>query len=506
MFKYFLIILLFLKAGSSFSQKTHHYPLAPKDSTVDVYFDNSIEDPYQWMENPNDPRLKEWLDSQKKIIKKEKNKAKGLLTLRAQIGSLYKDVKKKTTDSYVIKDKNLLSKYDFKYNTKNHYRFPDLQYKLRDKTSYKTLVKNKIFENGRNDNVAIINRYVNEDYDLIAIEMSHNGSDWLEVYFFDLQTGEQLPDVLKNLRKGGYLVWDKQNIYYEAYDEPIKGRKLLDKATDQKLYYHKIGTAQADDLILYENIDPTGTNDFNFYKLDDKLIFNHHILHQNKVVNVLSVSEIEIDNFFMKKFLYYTNSGIRTMKVEELFGNNAIIKTDMNAPNGKVLLADITKLNKPVALIPEYDIVLREVNRLGNDKIACIYRDESHSFVMIYDLNGELLKTIDISEGKKINNLYESDKEASHTDFSISSFYHPELWYQLSLDDLSVKPKTKISVPYDPESLETRYVQYKSKDGTLIPMYITCLKETKLNGNKWVAWLLWYHPMLHGYITIRCSR
>lgn len=162
MFKHFIIILLFLNAGISFSQKIYQYPNAPKESTTDIYFDTSIDDPYQWMENPNDPRLEDWLNSQKKIISKEKRKTSDLSTLRAQIYSLFKDVKKKTIDGYVRRDKESQSKYVFKNKFKDYSRFPDLKYKLREKGYFKTLVNIKDFKIGKDDNVQIIKRYVNE--------------------------------------------------------------------------------------------------------------------------------------------------------------------------------------------------------------------------------------------------------------------------------------------------------------------------------------------------------
>jgi prolyl oligopeptidase len=136
---------------------------------------------------------------------------------------------------------------------------------------------------------------------------------------------------------------------------------------------------------------------------------------------------------------------------------------------------------------------------MGRDKLACIYNDQGKNIVLIFNLKGELLRKIDFPEGKKLNSFYENDDNATHTDFCISSFFHPDLWYQLSLTDLTFKPSNTISVPYKAETLETRYVSYKSKDGTEVPMYITCLKKTKLDGNN--------PTLLYGYggygVTVR---
>ncbi|MDY6801055.1 MAG: prolyl oligopeptidase family serine peptidase [Bacteroidota bacterium] len=133
--------------------------------------------------------------------------------------------------------------------------------------------------------------------------------------------------------------------------------------------------------------------------------------------------------------------------------------------------------------IPEYDITLRRVDRLGKDKLSCIYRNDGVFVALIFNLKGELLKMIEFPEGEKVNYLYEYDSIVEYTNFCVSSFYHPDIWYQMSLNDLSYKPAKEIQVPYNPEELHTRYVKYHSKDGTEIPMYITCLKDTELDGN-----------------------
>jgi len=482
MYKHLLPILFIFSLSSSYAQKTYKYPIAPKDSTVDVYFGTHIQDPYQWMENPNDPRLTEWLNLQKKIAKKTENNQISKMTFREQIASLYSDVKRERIEGNVKSGKKSKSKYLFKYDLIRDNRAPNLLYKLRGTDGYKTLVNIRKFKLGKNDNIKITGREVNEEENLVAIRMAHNGNDWREVFFFDLKTGERLPDTLKYLRTGSNLIWQGKNIYYDSYNKPKKGRELLDKVVGQKLYYHKLGTQQSMDLMLYQNPDTTGTNSFTYFKLNDKLFFHHFYDHKGKIYKAISVANNDPEAFQLKKFLVYPNVESIDISVEISIGDSVILSTNWNAPNEKVLKADINSLNKFIEFIPEYDVTLRNVNRLGKDKIACIYRNDGRYLVLIFDLAGKLLKKIDFPEGKKVNYFYENSPEAEYTDFSVSSFFHPDLWYQLSLKDLTFKPRATVSVPYDAKSLETRYIKYTSKDGTEIPMYITCLKETKLNG------------------------
>ena len=479
--KYLLTILVVLNLCNTYAQKTYSYPETPRDSVTDTYFDTLINDPYQWMENPEDSRLVEWLESQEKIKNKHANRNLKMLKLRSQISAMYYGVRAKDIEGYVEKNK-VNSKYEFAYKYQSYNRTPNLLYRLSGKSNYIRLVDIKDYRYDKNDNVAVTDHQVNEKHDLVAIEISHSGSDWREIFFFNLKNGQQLHNSLKNVRISSKLIWHGRNVYYDRYDEPIKGRELLDKATGQKLYYHKLGTPQSEDKLLYKNLDTTGTNSFRYFKLKDKLFFYHTYKYRNKLYRALSVSKNNPDSLFLKKFLIYPNDDAINLGIHEVFGDSVVIKTNWNAPNGRVLFSNINELNKPVEIIPEYDVILRSVNRLGKDKIACVYRNENKYLALIFDLKGNLLKKIDFPEGKKVNYLSEHDEKVEYTDFSVSSFYHPDLWYQLSLKDLTFKPSISVSVPYDHESLETRYVKYTSKDGTQIPMYITCLKDTKLDG------------------------
>ncbi len=483
--RYLQLVLFTFAFVIANAQKTYEYPITPRDSTLNVYFDSTIYDPYQWMENPLDPRLGDWIEDQKKISKKQESRQTQMYTLRAQIASMYNDVKEERVKGVVRTKTENKDKYEFDYRYKDYNRAPDLYYRKKGAITYKCLVNIKDFRKEKNDNIIITKLTMNPNQDLIAIGMSHSGSDWREVYFFKLESGEQLTDTLKYLRIGSQIIWYENDVYYDRYDQPLAGRELLDKATGQSLYYHKIGTPQSDDLVLYQNPDKTGTNTFSYFKMDStRLFFYHYYPSRGKIYKALSYATLNKDiSFFLKNFLVYPNNDSVTFTFEDLIGDTVILNTTWEAPNGKLLKADINQVNKTEILVPELDVPLRSANRLGKDKIACIYRNNGIYFVLIFNLKGELLKSIDFPVGKIVKYFYEKNPNAEYTDFCVSSYYHPDIWYQLSLEDLTFKQSEKISVPYDVEDLETRYVKYISKDGTEIPMYITCLKNTKLNGD-----------------------
>ncbi|NOX86874.1 MAG: S9 family peptidase [Chlorobi bacterium] len=480
LFPFFAVFL----SGMLHAQTTYEYPRAPKDTVTDTYFGVRISDPYQWMENPEDPRLATWLEEENKLTKKENHKHKHLMALEDQISDLnqYRILQNLAVNITEENKNKRESKYVFKEDYVSVKRSPDLLYKKRGNGNYRLLVKTKRFRIGKEDNVMIAARFVKEDEDLAAVSISHSGSDWREVYFFDLKTGEQLPDTLKYLRGSSHFYWNGKNAFYDGYNKPEEGRVLLDKAAGQKLFYHRLGTPQSSDQMLYRNPDTTGTNIFTFFKSDDKFFFKHFYKYKGRWVKVLSVSDTDPKFFFLKNFIIYPSADSITMNIEEVYGDSVLLRTNWGAPNGRVLMARTSRLNQVTEFIPEYNVVLRQVNRLGKDKIACIYREKGRYLVMIYDLSGKLLKKINFPEGKKVKYFWENDPGARYTNFCVTSFYHPDVWYKLSLEDLNYQPVKSLSLRYDPKSLETRYIKYTSKDGTEIPMYITCLKKTKLDG------------------------
>ena len=481
-FTFTLLILVFIISTVK-AQKKHGYPVAPQDSTTDIYHGVEIADPYQWMENPSDPRLAEWLDKQAKFTKQQENQHTKEWKLRAQLATMYSQVKTSITEDYEGKDKNLLSKYEFKQKVTRYDRAADLIYRRRAGAgNYKMLVKVKDFMLHKEDNVVITSRTVDEKNDRVALAMSHSGSDWREIYFFDLNTGHQLTDTLRYL-KGVNLTWTDDGVYYIGYDKPVEGKELLNKAVGATFYYHKLGTPQSSDVALFRNPDKTDTYNLRYDKLEDKFFFYHTLQSQGKTFNAMSHASVDnVNSFYLKNFLVYPLDDNIDFGIEAMYGDTLIINSNWNAPNGQVLGVDINGMNKLFEIVPQYDVVLRDINRIADDKFACIYRSGGDFLVLIFNTQGELLKKIDIPKGKKVNHFYARTEDKDYLEFSISSFYHPPLWYQLSLKDLSFKPIQSVSVPYDPDDLETRYVKYKSKDGTEIPMYITCLKNTVLDG------------------------
>jgi len=482
----FLFTALILVSLSTEAQKSYEYPTAPKSDHSDVYHGEEIADPYRWMENPDDPQLKEWLKEQKKLSEKEKRRQTSYWKLRSKVGKLYWGQRTEQADDFE-KETEGHSKYRFHWDYNRRRDGADVLYKIRGSShNYKKLVDiSSHNENSKKPRV-VTNVISSKEHDLALVLLSEGGSDWREGYFYNLVTGEQYPDTLKHVRNGSHFAWHKRGVFYDRYEPPKEGRESLDVPVGQALYYHEMGTRQADDRFIYQNSDRSGARSFSFHLLDNEyIILNHYYKIRGAFYSALSAAKVTLNgSFLLNNFLLFPEKSDSFFRVEAIDKQDTVyVRTNMNAPNGKIMKTSIHSRNKWVNFIPEFDMDLRTMNPLGKDYFGAVYRKEGVYSALVFDRQGQLVRRINFPEGKKVNYFSQWNDEADYFQFSESSFYHPDIWYQMSLKDFSMKPAVKIQVPFEVDELETRYVKYKSKDGTEIPMYITCKKGTKLDGN-----------------------
>ncbi|MEQ9051513.1 MAG: prolyl oligopeptidase family serine peptidase [Marinoscillum sp.] len=468
------MLILLTNFHFAHAQKTYNYPAAPKDSIVDQYFDTTIYDSYQWMENPDDQRLTDWLDAQAKFSRKINNH-----NLINYYGiSLFE--KTKLTEDFVDLENEEEPRFEFRLKWYSDNKIPDLLYRKKGEANFQYLMKMKDFRLDKDDNVWIMDNHVSPDGNIALIRISHSGSDWQEGYFFHLPTKTQLQDTLKNLRSSSTVIWNGYGVLYDHYSPPAKGRELLDIPIGQTLKYHRIGTLQNEDEVIYVNLDKTGRDRFSFYNLDSShLILNHQMYSRGKTYSAIGYIDLTHKTSMTPKDFILTEGGEINFTARLISNDTVWLSSDWNAPNGKVYFTSVHSMNQLVEFTKEQSSPLISVNLLGRDKIAIVYKDHFD----ILNHQGEVLKTMNIPKGKALHGLYEYDLNVTHSNFYISSFYHPNLWYQIDLKTLDIKAVAEISVPYRFDRLETRLIEYESYDGTKIPMYITCKKGIKLDSS-----------------------
>jgi prolyl oligopeptidase len=462
------------------AQKAFEYPAAPKDSIVDIYHGVTVIDDYRYLENSQDDRTILWLEQQEKVTGKYSRKLLALSNIRQWVYQIY-DTEFKPFEK---EEKELIeaNKPQFKKKFKSATSPPDLYYKRGEHDFFRRLVNGKDHKQFKDDNVIITDYVMSNDYKYATVELSHSGRDWREAFIYDLETGEQLADTIKYI---GTLdpVWTGNGFYYIRFDKPEAGKELLNVRTGERLCYHAVNTKQETDKIVFRNPDKENIHGMGYSIIDSaNIMLSYPRNIKDKWYTARAIVDIsDVENFIPQNFLISPDQQGVFYDVEAIYGDSLIIRSNLGSPNKRVLVCDKTQLNKISELIPEYQDNLINVNRLGKDMIACIYTLDGVYSVLLFNLKGELLKSIAFPVGKSVSGFYAEDDD-THSAYEIHSFFHPSIKYNLNLETLGNEAAGELFIPYRHDKLKTVYVTYKSKDGTEIPMYLTYAKDLALDG------------------------
>ncbi|MGK7883290.1 MAG: prolyl oligopeptidase family protein [Crocosphaera sp.] len=446
------------------------YPTTPQQDVTDIYHGVEIKDPYRWLENPDSEETKTWISAQNKLTFDYLDTISAREKIKQRLTKLW-DYEKygipfKKADRYFYFKNNGLQNQSVLYTLKN----------LNDEPTI-LLDPNTLSTDGT---VALSGLSISENAQYLAYGLSISGSDWVEWKVREIETGKDLSDHLKWTKFTG-TSWtkDHQGFFYSRYNEPNEKTKLEDTNYYQKLYYHKLGTSQNEDVLIYERPDEKEwgfsgrvTEDGQYLIIsvwqgtDPKnLIFYKNLSQENSQV-------IELINQFEADYSFIDNEG-------SIF----YFRTDLNAPKGKIIAIDINNSNseKWQEIIPENNQALKSVGILNNQFI-CNYLQDAKSAIKIHDLQGNFIRDISLP-GIGSAGGFNGKKEDTETFYSFTSFTTPTTIYRYDM----VTGKSEIfcqpTVDFEPNSYEIKQVFYESKDGTKIPMFITHKKGLKLDGN-----------------------
>ncbi|MEL4894661.1 prolyl oligopeptidase family serine peptidase [Crocosphaera sp. Alani8] len=446
------------------------YPNTPQQDVTDVYHGVEIKDPYRWLENPDSEETQKWIAAQNKIT----------FDYLANISAREK-IKQRLTElwdyeKYGIPFKKAERYFYFKNDGLQN---QSVLYTLKtlDDEAKILLDPNTLSEDGT---VALSGLSISENARYLAYGLSTSGSDWVEWKVREIETGKDLSDHLKWTKFTG-TSWtkDNQGFFYSRYDEPNEKTKLEDTNYYQKLYYHKLGTSQDQDLLIYHRPDEKEwgfsgrvTEDGQYLIIgvwkgtDSKnLVFYKHLKQENAEV-------VELINKFEADYSFIDNKG-------SIF----YFRTDFNAPKGKVIEIDINKSNQEnlQEIIPEREETLEGVGILNN-QFVCDYLENAKSAIKIYDLQGNFIRDVNLPGIGSVGG-FNGKKEDTETFYSFTSFTTPTTIYRYNMVTGESKIFRQPNVAFNPDDYEIKQVFYESKDGTKVPMFITHKKGLDFDGN-----------------------
>jgi prolyl oligopeptidase len=329
--------------------------------------------------------------------------------------------------------------------------------------------------------VALVGRAFTEDGTLLAYAVSEAGSDWTTLKVLDVETRKELSDEIR-WTKFGAASWthDDKGFFYSRFPEPKPGEKYQGLALNMKLYHHRLGTAQADDRLVYERPDqPTWgingqvTDDGRYLVIhvsDGTTSRKTRVLYQD-LNDPKARPVVLIDNFD---------------SVNSVVGNDGPIfylRTDLDAPRGRVIAMDIRKPERKEwkTIVPQAESTLEQVHYVGN-QLVCLYLKDAHTQVKMHRPNGDFVRELDLP-GLGTARGFEGRPRDTETFYGFDSFNVPGRTYRLDLATGASKQLHQPKVRFNPDDYEVKQVFYASQDGTKIPMFISHKKCLQVDGN-----------------------
>lgn len=453
------------------------YPETRKSDVKDDYHGTIVEDPYRWLEDDNSDETKAWVVAQNKVTQDYLNKIPYRDKVKKRLEELWNYPKYsspiKESEYYYFFKNNGLQNQSVWYRQKGLTGQPEL-----------FLDPNKLAEDGT---AALSGYNFSKNSKYLAYSVSQSGSDWQTGYLMDVKTKKKLDEELKFLKFTGFSWKGDEGFYYTKYPEPKEGESLKGKNEYPKIYYHKLGTPQSSDKLVYEDLAHPQRFAGVSLTEDERFL----ILGTSEGTSGGEVWYLDLKDPSQKEFALLIPGFDTEPNVIDNIGGKLLVLTNDGAPNYKLVLIDPKNPAKEnwKEVIPEKKEVLQSVGTGGGALFASYLKDAS-TRVYQYDYNGKLTRAIELP-GIGSAGGFGGKKKDREFFYTFTSFNYPPTIFRYDISTGKSVVFRKAEIKFDPTAFETKQVFFKSKDGTMVPMFLTYKKGMKLNGNNPV--------LLYGY-------
>ena len=463
--KYFNLSILVVLMSCSNQVEEMNYPEAKKIEFTENIHGYEINDSYRWLEDFTSNDSLDWVKRQNKFTKTFISKNKYKKDIANYLEQIWEN--ESISIPYKIEDKT------FYYFNDGSFQQSKLMIKDCDKCDERVLIDPNTFSD--DGTISLGGTSVNNSANMIAFSISDGGSDWRVWKVLDIETGEVLEDEIKWAKFSG-ASWenDDSGFFYQKYDEP-KGELLKEVNESPKLMFHKIGTDQSEDYVVYENPD------------QPRWGWGINVIEDTNI-KILSISEGTDER---NRLYIQLNTGEKFIPlIDELIGAYSFIDskegilwfyTTEGAPKGKIVNLEI-KNNSFVwnDIIQESENSIRSVN-IVNNSFVINYLVDTFSSIKIFDLSGNFVQDLELPKDGTIGG-FGGEIDDTKTYFSVSNYVTPREIYEINLDSLNVKLFWKEEiVGYESEDYVSELKFYPSKDGTKIPIHISYKKGLEIN-------------------------
>jgi prolyl oligopeptidase len=442
------------------------YPPARRGDTVDNLHGTKVADPYRWMEDVDSPETRAWVEAQVNFTNSWFAKIPNRAEIARELGAW--------TDVPSGGEARRFGRRVFFTERKPGQNQPVLY--VRDGESTRVLVDpNKFSKDGTS---AMSVWWPSRTGDRVAFGIAVAGSDWMEARFRDTATGKELPDRL-NWMKNSALVWShkEDGIYYSRFPEPKPEEKLTAPNYHSKVYFHKLGTPQSDDKLVYETPDEPEWRHNVRLAADDRflLIFTTKGAAEN-LISVIDRSKPE------PKARPITEGYTSSTRLMGTRGSTAYFITDDRAPKGRVVAVDLTKPERTAwrEIVPEGTDLLENADLAGS-RIVCVYLRDVASKVRVMNLDGAEASDIALP-GLGTITMGRADEASEEWLYTFAGFTAPPQIFRYRFETGISTPLTETKLPFNPDQFRVEQVFYRSKDGTRVPMFLITKSGWKPDG------------------------
>ena len=454
------------------NQEPIKYPVTQKGNVVDTYFDTAVKDPYRWLEDDRSDETAAWVKAQNEVTYGYLDKIPFRNGLKARMETLwnYEKIGSPTKEG------------KFTYFSKNNgLQNQSVVYRKDAAGKEEVFLDPNTFSKDGTTSLGGLD--FSKDGSKVAYAISEGGSDWRKVIIMDALSKKIIEDTLVDVKFSGLSWRGNEGFYYSSYEKP-KGSELSAKTDQHKLYFHKLGTSQKEDQVIFG--------------ADQKRRYIGGYVTEDDAYLVISAANSTYGNELYIKSLKTPNSPIITIvdnfnsdnSIIETSGSKLFIETDLNAPNKRIVTVDFNNPSPAnwVDFIPETSNVLSPSTGAGF--IFANYMKDAVSVVQQYDYTGKMIREIKLPAVGTAGG-FGGKKNDKTLYYSFTNYTTPGTIYALEPKSGKSTVCARPKVDFNSEEYEAKQVFYTSKDGTKIPMIITYKKGLKLNGQN--------PTMLYGY-------
>ncbi len=465
------VLLLFARQASAADlpekPSKFEYPAARRGDQVDDYHGTKVADPYRWLEDVDSEETRDWVKAQNRLTNSFLHKIPARDSIRRRLTQLWNYPKYGIPVQYG--DRFFFTKNDGLQNQ------PVLYWSaLLDGEPHVLLDVNKFSDNGT---IALANFPISEDGRKVAYSLASAGSDWHEIHVRDVDSGKDLPDVIKWV-KSSIPSWthDNAGFFYSRYSEPREETKLVEANYFQKLYYHKLGTTQAEDRLVYDRAD------------EKEWEFDGAVSDDGKFLVITVERGTE-----QKNAVFYQRLDQQDAKVIELLkdfdahyeflGNNGDefwFRTDAGGPRYRIVAININHPEREHwrEIVAESSDALLHTSVIA-ERFFLSYLHDAHSLVKVYDLAGHFERDVDLPEMGTVS--FDGRRKDRNVFFDFTSFASPPTIYRYDVETGKSFVHRRPILDFDPGDYQTRQVFYTSRDGTHVPMFLAAKKGLKID-------------------------